>query len=133
MRRGLARLALAHLRADLAGGDRQDHGRGAWLDVVAYIDEHLAEPLDRQRVAAVVGVHPNYLSALCRQHGGEAFQRTVEALRLERARGLLAREPGLPVAEVAARCGFADAGYFARVFRRRLGAAPAGWRRGQAG
>jgi len=53
------------------------------------------------------------------------IERLME-LRLERARKLLG-DPQLfdqPVAEVAARCGFADPSHFARRFRRRFGQSP---------
>jgi AraC-like DNA-binding protein len=47
-------------------------------------------------------------------------------LRLERARQMLsdAHLFDLPVAEVAARCGFADPSHFARRFRRQFGHSP---------
>ena len=42
------------------------------------------------------------------------------------------RADGLPVAEIAFRCGFLDAGYFARLFRKRFGITPREWRAGHA-
>ena len=47
-------------------------------------------------------------------------------LRLARARAILsdAHLLDLPVAEVAARCGFADPSHFARRFRRQFGQSP---------
>jgi len=52
-------------------------------------------------------------------------------LRLERARELLAdpQLSDLPIAEVAARCGFSDPSYFSRRFRRRYAQAPLRFRR----
>lgn len=49
--------------------------------------------------------------------------------RIVRAGELLLAEPQTPVDDVAARCGFADASYFARVFRSRTGRTPTGHRR----
>ena len=53
------------------------------------------------------------------------IERLME-LRLERARKLLGDPQlyDLPVAEVAARCGFADPSHFARRFRRQFGQSP---------
>ena len=42
------------------------------------------------------------------------------------------RADGLPVAEIAFRAGFLDAGYFARLFRKRFGITPREWRAGHA-
>ncbi len=79
------------------------------------------------------------LSAVAAEHGisirclhyafagaGTTFLRQLEALRLERAREVLAdpQLSDLPIAEVAARCGFADPSYFARRFRRQFAQAP---------
>ncbi|GDY11726.1 hypothetical protein LBMAG53_06040 [Planctomycetota bacterium] len=50
--------------------------------------------------------------------------------RFDLAQRLLAGRT-LPVRDVAAQCGFNDANYFARAFRRRYGVAPSQWRSGQ--
>jgi AraC family transcriptional activator of tynA and feaB len=58
------------------------------------------------------------------------FIERLMGLRLERARQMLS-DPhlsDLPVAEVAARCGFADPSHFARRFRRQFGQSPVQFR-----
>ncbi len=62
-----------------------------------------------------------------------SFVEQLVLLRLERARELLAdpQLSDLPIAEVAARCGFNDPSYFARRFRARFAQAPLQFRRGQ--
>ncbi len=65
---------------------------------------------------------------------GTTFNEQLMRLRLERARGLL-RDPrfaGLPVSEIAARCGFADPSHFARRFRSQFAEAPLQARRAAA-
>ena len=54
------------------------------------------------------------------------FSEQLLQLRLEQARSLLVdpRQATLPVAEVAARCGFLDPSHFARRFRRQFGQSP---------
>lgn len=54
------------------------------------------------------------------------FVKRLMELRLIRAREILCDQPlrDLPVAEVAARCGFADPSHFARRFRQRFGESP---------
>lgn len=66
--------------------------------------------------------------------GGTTFVEELMRARLEHARALLAdaRLRELPVAEVAARCGFIDPSHFARRFRRRFGCTPRVYRAGTA-
>jgi AraC-like DNA-binding protein len=64
------------------------------------------------------------------------FRETLECTPIERvmrarvrhARELLRRGEDLKLAEVAARCGFADAGHFSRQFRRLTGCTPRAYR-----
>jgi AraC family transcriptional activator of tynA and feaB len=59
------------------------------------------------------------------------FTESLMGLRLGRAREMLSAVQlvDLPIAEVAARCGFADPSHFARRFRRRFGQSPLQFRR----
>lgn len=129
---GLARaawqLARCHLAADL-DSPAVTGARRTWQDCVAWLTEHLDQPIGRDDVARVLKVHPNYLSTLCSAHGGHGFQRTLEDLRLDRAKDLLRREPDLGLDAIARRCGFADGDYLGRVFRQRLGITPRRWAR----
>ena len=50
-------------------------------------------------------------------------------LRLQCACKQLREQPDVPVAEIAFRCGFDDAAYFARIFKRRLGTSPSAYRK----
>ena len=59
---------------------------------------------------------------------GTTVGEVVRGHRLALAGELLMRHPGLPVAEVERRAGFADPSYFARSFRRRFGCAPSRFR-----
>jgi AraC-like DNA-binding protein len=62
---------------------------------------------------------------------GRAFAELRDAVRLERARALLA-DPTLSVAQVAQRLGYRDAANFSRAFRRQTGMPPSAFRRGSA-
>ena len=53
--------------------------------------------------------------------------RYLERLRIDRAREHLVMT-GRPIAEIAAAVGFADPDWFARVFKRRTGVSPRGFR-----
>jgi AraC-like DNA-binding protein len=61
---------------------------------------------------------------------GLPFHRYVQALRIGRAKSLLAGS-SMRVIDVAARCGFCNQNYFASVFKRAVGATPREYRRSQ--
>lgn len=63
------------------------------------------------------------LSAAFRRRYGATPVAYRTRQRLQLARELLVHAP-MPLAELARRCGFADAGYLCRVFRQRLGISP---------
>lgn len=73
------------------------------------------------------GCHPDHLTRLSRKHWGQSLVEWLSDRRLERARELLS-EPNLRISEVAHRCGFKDALYFSRLFRRRCGCSPSQFR-----
>jgi AraC-like DNA-binding protein len=118
----LAREELAHAPAIAL-----DRARGTWSMLSEHVHQHLDRELSRDQLARRFRLHPSYVSLLFSRVGGEPFGAYLTRLRLERATELLRGE--MPVAEVARRCGFADPGYFIKVFRARFGASPGRWRR----
>jgi len=94
--------------------------------------ENLARPELTLKWLAQTLVYANvdYLSKLFKRETGETFKHYLTRLRVEEAKNLLQRSPGVPVAEVARRAGFGDnARYFCSVFRRCVGQPPAEYRR----
>ncbi|MGA0332691.1 MAG: AraC family transcriptional regulator [Kiritimatiellia bacterium] len=79
-------------------------------------------------IAKELGITPNYLSAQYRRETGERLSEVLIRERLQLACGLL-EKTGLPVADVASRCGFRDASHFSARFRRRYGLTPLAYRR----
>lgn len=61
---------------------------------------------------------------------GVALEGLLIQLRLSHAQALLA-ETDLTVAAIARQVGYDDAGYFSRLFSRRIGESPSAFRRGQ--
>jgi AraC-like DNA-binding protein len=100
-------------------------------DVLTAIQACLAERLHGQTrlndLARALGYSPSHVSGLVRRLTGERFSALRRRLQLECARAALRR--GTSVKQAAAEAGFADAGYFGRVFRRAVGVAPGRWRR----
>ena len=70
----------------------------------------------------------SHLRNLCRAHLGVPPGEFRRNLRLQLAQKLL-RSSYLGIAAVAGACGWADANYFARLFRSRTGMSPRAFRR----
>lgn len=82
----------------------------------AYMERHYTTDLSVEDVAAAVGISASLLYRLFRREGMTPVG-YLRSLRLGNAKRLLLEHPELPVARIAAACGFADAAYFCKVFR----------------
>lgn len=87
------------------------------------LDEGWSRPWNLTEVARAVGLSPAYFHRLFRLHTGVTPLEWLTRRRMERAVELLGA-PGARVTAVARSLGFADAGYFIRVFRRWTGTTP---------
>jgi AraC-like DNA-binding protein len=99
----------------------------ALIAVRRHIEEHFAEPFSLAELARRAGLSPNHFCSAFRRHFAVAPIDHLIRLRLERARELL-RDRSLSIAAVARAVGYADAHYFAKLCRRRLGCAPSALR-----
>ncbi|ODT82998.1 MAG: hypothetical protein ABS76_05610 [Pelagibacterium sp. SCN 64-44] len=91
--------------------------------MVRHIVENIGEPLSAGRVAAVVGLNPNYAATLFTRVMHISMQQFIIRLRLIRARTLLfdTRES---VANIAFLSGFSSQSQFHDHFRRAYGTSP---------
>lgn len=104
----------------------RDAGVVSLLRVKAYIQAHFQRALTVAELAGVAG--------LSRAHLTRAFTNAfhtpphvyVNALRIAHAKILM--RGGMPLAQVASVCGFADQSHFARRFKGAIGVSPAAWR-----
>ncbi|WP_181969696.1 helix-turn-helix domain-containing protein [Paraburkholderia sp. DHOC27] len=92
-----------------------------------YIEAHLAETLTLGRLAEVACLSEYHLARMFRTSFGLPPHAWIAQQRIERAR-LLLRVTTLPLAQIAARCGYANASHFSHRFREALGVAPAVYR-----
>ncbi|WP_206171013.1 helix-turn-helix transcriptional regulator [Phragmitibacter flavus] len=94
-----------------------------WRAACHYVQEHLAQGIGRADVAAFLRLHPNHVSRLFSEFSGGSFNAYLLKARLQRAQGLL-RDPSMNVGQVARACGFAEANYFIRCYRKVFGVTP---------
>ena len=97
--------------------------------VDAYIAAHYHEPIGTPDIAHGLHYNPDYLERAYRAERRMSIREAVHARRIKEARAQLLLQRGLGVAEVAALCGYADPGYFRRVFKRATNMTPHGYRR----
>ena len=96
--------------------------------VVDHIADHLHEPLDLERLAAVACFSPYHFHRIYRAITGETAAEALRRLRLQRAAGELVE--GHPaIARIARRAGYGSVAAFTRAFQAGYGIAPAAYRR----
>ncbi|WP_415869880.1 helix-turn-helix domain-containing protein [Burkholderia ubonensis] len=97
-----------------------------------YIDACLTQPLTLGELAEVAALSEYHFSRMFRLSFGRAPHAWIAEQRLARAR-LLLRTTSLPLAQVAAACGYANAGHFSHRFRDAHGTTPNTYRRAMRG
>ncbi len=103
--------------------------------ILARAQEYLAARLDDStvsiaEVADACQLSRSHFSRAFRQSTGKTPHEWLLERRLERAAALLSTTE-LPIAGVAASCGFADQSHLTRSFSKSLGQTPGNWRRTQ--
>lgn len=92
-----------------------------------YILAHYTEELSAQSLCRTFGIGKTQLYEIASQNYGTGIAEHIRQLRIDKAKQLL-KETRLPLAEVAARCGFQDYNYFITVFKRLTGLSPIRYR-----
>ena len=105
-------------------------GLAAWQrrKAIAYIEEHLAEPISLEVLAGLVRLSPCYFCRAFRRSFGTPPQRYHQGERIERAKTLLAKHAA-SVTDVGLTVGYNDASAFCTAFRRVTGVTPSAYRR----
>ncbi len=118
-----------HLLARAARLRRTREDAGTMDAAFVEIERRWADPdFGIADLATILGAHRSSFSRSFARVAGEPPSAFLLRLRLNRAAALL-HGSRLDIARIAQRCGFADASYFARAFRRAYGHAPSDHRR----
>ena len=101
---------------------------GTVRDVLNFVDFHYMEPLNLETLANKYAVNKNYLSTRFRKEVGMTVTDYINLTRVRRSLKLLS-STCLSMPEIAERCGFSDANYFTRTFKKFHGTTPNEYRK----
>ena len=113
----VARLDKLAPPADPPAGQPPPAGSFIVNQALAYIEQHYAEKLTLQSVADRCYVSQWHLSKLLNRYAGKNFYDVLNAVRIRRAKELLA-DPRLKIGQISEMVGYADTAHFARTFKR---------------
>lgn len=99
----------------------------AVLQALAYIDEHYAEKISLEQIAAQSHVNSTYMSELFKKEMGVRLIDYINNLRVIHACEYL-RFSNYSMGQIAERCGFSDQNYFTKVFKKFLNTTPSNYR-----
>ena len=93
------------------------HSTHLFQEICIYIQENFQNDISRASVAKHFDISPNHLSRVFRTDGYMKFCDYVNYVRTHRAKFLL-QNYDLPLYQIAKRCGYNDAVYFCRIFKK---------------
>ena len=96
-------------------------------NIEQYIRTRYATELSMQDVAKAMNYSEAYFCKLFKQCFKVNFSAWLNEFRVEKAKEML-QDTRLSIREVSTACGYADANYFARVFKRVTGKTPSEYR-----
>lgn len=116
-----------------AGGPEGQRAEGSSRETIAsmvdaYIAAHYRESIATADVARDLRYSPGYLERAYRKERGVSVRNAIHLRRIREARAQLILQRERHVSEIAALCGYADAAYFRRVFKRTTNMTPVRFR-----
>jgi AraC-like DNA-binding protein len=105
----------------------ESRGQSFFERICVFLQGNYQNDITRDSVAEQFEISPNHLSRLFHTHGHMTFIDYITHVRIARGKYLLCNY-NLKLEDIAARCGFRDAPYFCRVFKRITKVTPAEYR-----
>lgn len=115
----------AYLGKHLPEFSTRDKGRTDLISMIQkYVDEHFSDPdFSLERLGSELKYNKKYLSTVFKRHVGVGIVEYLHTVRIQHACTML-KQGFTSVSDVALRCGYPDAQYFSKVFKRRMNLAP---------
>jgi AraC-like DNA-binding protein len=89
-----------------------------------HIEANYEKPITTSSIARDLHYNPDYLERVFHSRWNMSIIDAVHQKRISLARSSLHTEPGKNINEIAFECGYTDAGYFRRMFKRLTGLTP---------
>ncbi|MGI6538490.1 MAG: AraC family transcriptional regulator [Caldicoprobacterales bacterium] len=99
--------------------------------VLEYIDQHIAEDLNLDKLSSLVHMNPSYFSTIFKKNNGISLSQYILRKRISLAIELLRNEE-LTVLSIAHRCGFNSPANFYKYFKSLTGRTPTYFRKNKA-
>lgn len=106
---------------------QQEDTESAIAVVKRYISENISMNIQREELAKMVFLNPDYLSKLFRKQEGMTIGEYITKKRMQLAAQLL-KNTDLAVADISQRVGITDASYFIKTFKKAQGLTPQQYR-----
>ncbi len=115
----------AYLGARLSSfSSREGVGTDLVSMIQKYVDEHFSDSeFSLERLGSELKYNKKYLSTVFKRHVGVGIVEYLHTVRIQHACTML-RQGFTSVSDVAFRCGYPDAQYFSKVFKRRMTISP---------
>ena len=92
--------------------------------IVNYFEDHYNEKISLERIAENMYLSTFYISKIFKSETGDTPIHHLINIRLEKAREILEKRPGMNIKEVAAMVGYDDAYHFSKQFKKHYGISP---------
>ncbi|RXZ83724.1 AraC family transcriptional regulator [Paenibacillaceae bacterium] len=118
-----------NFRTALFGQSASPSKRGLHLTeiVLEWLEDHLHEPFELDRLAAVLHVSKHHLSRLFKQSTGNTITEYLTIIRIQKACHLLESTENT-VEHIAQELGITNTSYFCEIFRKSIGTTPLQYR-----
>ncbi len=117
-----------HMKTDDMTGIENGRDTERIRKIMEYMQEHYAEKITLEDLADQIHLCKSESCRLFKRYMNESMFEYLLDYRIERSLELL-RQSGLDVTGVAGQVGFGDPGYYARIFKRKMGCTPLEYRK----
>jgi AraC family transcriptional regulator of arabinose operon len=96
--------------------------------LLRYIENNISMDLTVEKLAGIVGFHPNYFIRFFKKHMGSSPINYINKIKIEKAKELLSIKDDMNITEIAYLIGFNNLYHFSKVFKKYTGFSPSEFR-----